>query len=232
MTQMTHMRTCTAAFGTLRNLQPRCCCGQNRDAPSAVAVRPPGSESRLTPLTAALPLLARLSCAGRLAQDFSERLRLTPDALCLAALTDLLPLVTRPGHLDQSLGPSWNSSSVTRALQSQERIDASVMLAPMKTSSCRRSPCGHFLYRSAPAGHSHCGVDAASHCGPPFNLIVAPAWLHSTAVLWSLADQTKPLERSTPSKPYRSTAPKRRGWNGRSARYTKLEMPYSSVSGL
>mmetsp|Transcript_60244 Transcript_60244/g.182173 ORF Transcript_60244/g.182173 Transcript_60244/m.182173 type:complete len:212 (-) Transcript_60244:716-1351(-) len=107
------------------------------------------------------------------------------------------------------------------------------MSAPMNTISVRRSPWRLFLYFSACGGHLDLGIVVASHLGPGFSSAESPAELHSTAFSLLPADHAKPFERSTPGKSkVASIFCRRSGWNGRSARYTKLEMPYSSVSGL
>mmetsp|Transcript_19488 Transcript_19488/g.53542 ORF Transcript_19488/g.53542 Transcript_19488/m.53542 type:complete len:220 (-) Transcript_19488:348-1007(-) len=126
------------------------------------------------------------------------------------------------GHCSQASAPSANSSSVRRIPPRISRIAVSSMALPMKTSSCRRVP------DFAGAPHDSQGNAAR-------RVVMKPAWLHSTAHQVSLAIHAYPLERSRPGNAplaELSACSKRSGWNGRSMRYTKLEIPYSSVSGL
>ena len=107
----------------------------------------------------------------------------------------------------------------------------------MMTISCRRSPHGFFQslaisrHSSSSSGHSFFGT--AAHHEPPHSVRHAgPAWLQEPARSLRVASQKKPLLRTTPGHSPWMHFMNRPGWNGRRARYTKLLMPYSSVSGV
>ena len=58
-----------------------------------------------------------------------------------------------------------------------------------------------------------------------------PACDQNPASVGRLDSQTKPFDRTTPGQGASSASARRPGWKGRRARNTKLDTPYSSVSG-
>jgi hypothetical protein len=87
-----------------------------------------------------------------------------------------------------------------------------------------------------PSGHCCCG-SADHHAGPGDMVNCVPASAISTCWLGVSPYHAMPLSRNSPaSAAGRGWTPraawKHTGWNGRFARKTKLEMPYSIVSGV